>query len=233
MRATADSTVPIVVTVLVTVSVLSACGRQADSDGTTPARPWAVGEGAALADGYLRAFESSGGEGGIGRPTTGVERWAFGCRQLFAGGRSETAVLLQQPCGRNEQVFAVTDDFWRLYQRAGELAPTVYGFPIGPAGEWKGGRTQGFGRGGRFEAFFMQRPGGGEPHVLRSPVLERYLSFDDRDVRFGYPTSAEWVADGGRHCQQFELAVLTADGAGAPARFEAVSTTSSSRAACQ
>lgn len=227
VRATADSTAPIIVVVLVTVSVLSACGRQPDGEGATPARAWAVGEGAPLVDGYLRAFDASGGEEAIGRPTSGVERWTFGCRQLFAGGRSGTAVLLQQPCDRNEQVFAVTDDFWRLYERA----PTVYGFPIGPAGDWKGGRTQGFGRGGSFEAFFMQRPGD-EPHVLRSPILERYLSFDDRDVHFGYPTSDEWVASGGRHCQQFEFAVLTADGTGAPARFEAVSTTLSSWSSC-
>lgn len=235
MRATADSTAPAGRTaplrlrrglsLLVSVATaLSACGGPAD--GAAGPEAFEVGQGAPLVDGYHRAFEAGGGEAGIGRPTTAVERWSFGCRQRFAGGRSGTAVLLQQPCGRNEQVFALSGDFWDLYRRAGERAPTVYGFPLGPAGEWMGGRTQGFGRGGGFEAFFLQRPGGA-PHVLTPPILERYLSFDDRHTRFGYPTSGQRTGADGRRCQQFEHALVTATSDDPRAPFEMESTSSS------
>jgi hypothetical protein len=153
----------------------------------------------------------------MGRPTTAVETWAFGCRQLFAGGRSGTAALLQQPCGENRQVFAVTGDFWELYLASGDLAPIRYGLPLGRRGDWKGGSTQGFGRGGGFQAYFMQRPGMA-PRVVVSPLLEHFLSFDDRDTRFGYPTS-DLVRVVGGQCQRFEGAALIARDEGARHSF--------------
>lgn len=173
----------------------------------------AVGEGAEEVNGYNRAYAISGGEEGIGRPAGVVERWGFGCRQRFVGGRSGSAVLLQEPCGRNEQVFAVTGDFWSVYREAGDAAPDRYGFPLGPRGEWRDGWTQGFGRRLALNAFFMQRPDG-PVHVLDQPILDYYLTHDDRDVRFGYPTSKQFVSSTGLRCQQFERAVLTVEGNG-------------------
>lgn len=170
-------------------------------------RVYLIGEGAPERAGYHRAYEHSGGASGVGEPTSPVETWSFGCRQMLKGGRSKSAALLQQPCGRNEQVFAVTDEFWDLYRKAGEEAPTTYGFPLGPKGEWKGGLTQGFGRGGGLQSYFMQRPGRA-PYVLAGPLLDRYLSLDDRDVRLGYPTSNAWSTATGDLCQRFERDVL-------------------------
>lgn len=170
-------------------------------------RVYLIGEGAPERAGYHRAYEQSGGASGVGAPTGAVEAWSFGCRQLFKGGRSQSAVLLQQPCGRNEQVFAVTDAFWHLYRKAGEEAPATYGFPLGPQGEWKGGVTQGFGRGGGVQSFFMQRPGR-PPYVVSGPVLDRYLSMDDRDVRLGFPTSEPWTTATNDLCQRFEHGVI-------------------------
>ena len=178
--------------------LLMSCGQD---------RAYLVGEGAAERNGYARAYEESGGATGVGNPTTAVELWAFGCRQMLEGGRSKTAALLQQPCGANLQVFAVTDEFWTVYQKEGDRAPDTYGFPLGARGEWKGGFTQGFGRGFSLQSFFMQRPG--HPlYVLSGPVLSRYLSIDDRDVRLGYPTSRPWTTADGQFCQRFERDVL-------------------------
>jgi hypothetical protein len=174
----------------------------------TLAKPHTVGETALDTKGYERAYADAGGLAGIGRPATPVEKWGTGCGQLFSGGQSRTAALLQWPCGANEQVFAVTGDFWDLYRARGDIAPATYGFPLGSRGEWNGGFTQGFGREGGVEHFFMQRPGH-EPHVLSSPLLDYYLSFDDRGARFGYPTSDEVTAADGRRCQAFERGVLT------------------------
>lgn len=162
-----------------------------------------VGEAAAEPKGYERAYEEAGGPHALGTPTSAVELWGFGCRQVYKGGRSKTAVLLQDPCGDNQQVFAVTDEFFATYRSAGEEAPVKYGFPMGPRSEWMGGFTQGFGRGGAVETLFMQRPGA-PPYVLSRPVLEYYLSFPDRDVRLGYPTSDGSTRADGTLCQQFE-----------------------------
>jgi hypothetical protein len=172
-----------------------------------------VGERASDTSGYELAFTEAGGADEIGLPTTSVGNWGTGCRQLFSGGTARTAVLLQWPCGRNRQVFAVTGDFWALYRARGDIAPATYGFPVGRRGEWKGGWTQGFGREGGLEHFFMQRPGQ-EPHVVSSPILDYYLSFDDREARFGYPTSDEVTGPDGRRCQAFERAAITASGDG-------------------
>ena len=172
------------------------------------ARTYRLGEGAPDSSGYELAYAESGGAEEIGTPTTAVEPWGVGCRQLFAGGRSGTAVLLQQPCGENHQVFAVTGDFWALYRSAGDMATVKYGFPVGRRGEWKQGWTQGFGRDGAFSTFFMQRLGE-EPHTVTVPILEYYLSFADRDIRFGYPT-ADLLQRRERLCQEFEHAVITA-----------------------
>ena len=172
-------------------------------------RTYGIGEGAPDIAGYERAYREGGDAEAIGMPATAVERWSVGCRQLFAGGSSRTAVLLQQPCGENQQVFAVTGDFWDLFRNAGEQAKFDYGFPVGRRAEWKNGWTQGFGHGGGLSAFFMQRPGQ-PPQVLSAPMLEYYLSFDDRDERFGYPTAAQRTLTGGRRCQEFEQATITA-----------------------
>ena len=185
---------------------------------SSAARTYQIGEGAPDSSGYDLAYAEGGGAEGIGVPTTMVEEWGFGCRQLFAGGRSGTAVLLQQPCGENQQVFAVTGEFWELYRSAGDMAIVKYGFPVGSRGEWDQGSTQGFGRGGAFSTFFMQRPGE-RPYTLSVPMLEYYLSFDDRGVRFGYPTG-EMSLTGNRLCQEFEHAVITATGAGDHFAFE-------------
>lgn len=227
MRDTAASTAPAerlrtaqiawVVVVLTLAGTAVACG---DETGGAQA-PYAVGEGAALADGYENAFAVNGGEAVLGRPTSPVEAWGGGCRQLFAGGRSGTAALLQESCGLDEQVFAVSDDFWTLYQAAGQQASTRYGFPVGHRGEWGGGWTQGFGRRGGFEHFFMQRPG--RPvHVLSSPILDHYLSYDDRDVRIGFPVSGQASTSDGRRCQEFEHAAITVEGVGYRAVSELV-----------
>jgi hypothetical protein len=181
-------------------------------------RAYQIGEGSPDRSGYDLAYAEGGGLDGIGTPTTAVEQWGAGCRQLFGGGRSGTAALLQQPCGENRQVFAVTGDFWEVYRRAGEMAMVKYGFPIGRLGEWKQGWTQGFGHGGVFSTFFMQRPGE-PPHTLTMPMLEYFLSFEDRDVRFGYPTT-ELVVRGTGLCQVFEHAVVTARNAGTHVSFE-------------
>ncbi len=220
MRDTAASTAPAEPTrttrigCLVTLVFLACAGVACGDDvGGGAPRSYAVGEGALLPEGYENAFSVSGGEAAIGRPTTPVEMWGAGCRQLFAGGHSARAALLQEPCGHNEQVFAVSDRFWALYLAAGDQAPTRYGFPVGPRGDWGGGLTQGFGRRGGFEHFFMQRPG--QPvHVLSSPILEHYLSYDDRDVRFGFPTSGPVSTSDGRRCQGFEHAAIAVDGDG-------------------
>ncbi len=172
-------------------------------------RIYAIGEGAPDTVGYERAYSEGGGASGIGAPATPVQKWSVGCRQSFTGGASKTAVLLQHPCGENRQVFAVTDDFWDLYRTAGDEASVRYGFPIGRRAEWKEGSTQGFGHGGGLSAFFMQRPGQ-SPHVLSAPMLDYYLSFDDRAERFGYPTAPQVTTTDGRRCQQFEQAVVTA-----------------------
>lgn len=103
----------------------------------------------------------------------------------------------------------MTDDFWATYRKEGDRRPTPdsYGFPLGPRGEWKGGSTQGFGCGFGLQTFFMQRPG--HPlFVLSGSILERYLSFDDRDARFGYPSSTPWTTADGRACQGFERDLL-------------------------
>ncbi|MDQ3640963.1 MAG: hypothetical protein M3450_05715, partial [Actinomycetota bacterium] len=161
-------------------------------------------------------------------PSSAVERWSVGCRQLFAGGRSKTAVLLQQPCGENQQVFAVTGDFWDLFGNAGEEAKFNYGFPVGRRAAWNDGWTQGFGHGGGLSAFFMQKPGK-PPHVLSSPMLEYYLSFDDRDERFGYPTAAQLTLAGGRRCQEFEQATVTATKEGGRYSYSVLSAQGDSR----
>lgn len=174
---------------------------------TSDAQIFGLGEGAGDTIGYQVAYIDSGGAGELGQPATAVEPWSFGCRQLFAGGRSRTAVLLQQPCGGNQQVFAVSGEFWELYRAAGDAAPVRYGFPLGRQGEWQGGWTQGFGQRGGFQAFFMQRPGG-RPHVVSVPILGYYLSFDDRHARFGYPTAEAGTTADGRTCQEFEHATV-------------------------
>ncbi len=198
---------------------------------TTHARTYQVGAGAPDTSGYVRAYTETGGAEAMGEPTTGVETWSFGCRQLFSKGGSMTAVLLQQPCGRNQQVFAVTGDFLDLYQQSGGKAPARYGFPLGRRGEWKDGWTQGFGRRGSLLAFFMQRPGQ-PPHVLAAPILQHYLSFDDRDVRFGYPTSEQFLAADGRWCQRFEHGVLTAADDDDPVPVEGASSREDAPSTC-
>lgn len=189
--------------VAVLVAGMAACGPGV--------RTYTLGEGAADIVGYQLAYLDGGGAEEIGQPTTEVAPWSFGCRQFFAGGRSGTAVLLQQPCGDNQQVFALTGDFWHLYRAAGEKAPAIYGFPLGRRGEWQGGWTQGFGRRGSFHAMFMQRPGRA-PFVLSAPVLGYYLSFDDRHVRFGYPTAERVTMADGRRCQAFEQGAIVVTG---------------------
>ena len=184
---------------------LAGCGGES--------RVYPVGEGAAERKGYERAYGEGGGEQGMGTPITAVERWGFGCRQLFKGGRSNSAALLQQPCGQNEQVFAVSEEFWSIYSRAGEEAPMKYGFPMGPPVEWMGGVTQGFGRRGAVQSFFMQRPG--EPaYVLSESVLQYYVSLDDRDVLLGYPTSNQSRRADGTLCQRFERGAVQGGDAG-------------------
>ncbi len=210
MITTADVTKAAKKCRVLTTIVLALAGSIAGCGGEKPA--YGVGEGAPDTSGYELAYSESGGPAEIGQATTRVEPWGFGCHQLFIGGRSGTAALLQQPCGENRQVFAVTGDFWDLYRSAGDVALVKYGLPVGRRGAWKQGWTQGFGRGGVFTTFFMQLPGG-RPHVLTVPMLEYYLSFEDRDTRFGYPT-AEMSLRGNRLCQQFEHAVVTATGVG-------------------
>lgn len=189
---------------LFVTATMAGCGSGAHTYG--------VGEGARVVVGYQLAYIDGGGAAELGHPTTAVEPWASGCRQLFAGGRSRTAALLQQPCGDNQQVFAVSGDFWQIYRSTGERAPALYGFPLGPRAEWEGGWTQGFGRPGSSHAMLMQRRGG-EPHVVSAPVLGYYLSFDDRHVRFGFPTGERVTTADGRRCQEFEhgVVVVTAD----------------------
>ena len=182
------------------------------------ARTVQVGEGAPDTSGYTLAFAEAGGADEMGSPASTVEKWGMGCRQRFTGGRSKTAVLLQLPCGENQQVFAVTGHFWELYRSAGDLASVKYGFPVGRRAPWKQGWTQGFGLGGAFSTFFMQREDQ-SPVALSVPLLGYYLSFDDRDTRFGYPTS-ELTRNGNRLCQQFEHAVIMATGAGADFTFQ-------------
>ena len=230
MRETAASTASAHVVRTFGVLVLVVAGTMGCGDGGSggDARAFAVGEGAFLPHGYERAFTLTGGHEAMGRPVTAVEAWGGGCRQLFEGGRSGTAALLQWPCAENEQVFAVADDFWARYREAGDEAATRYGFPVGPRGEWAGGSTQGFGRRGGVEHFFMQRPG--QPlHVLSSPILEHYLSFDDRDRRFGYPTSSAAGAGDGRWCQQFEHAAVAAEGGEPRAGYEVTAASPSDR----
>ena len=190
---------------------------------------YGIGEGAPDIVGYERAYMESGGAEEIGMPASAVERWSVGCRQLFAGGRSKTAVLLQQPCGENRQVFAVTGAFWDLFRNAGEDAKFDYGFPVGRRAAWKHGWTQGFGHSGGLSAFFMQRSGG-PAHVLSSPMLEYYLSFDDRDGRFGYPTAGQSTLTGGRRCQEFEQATITATKDGGHYAFSVLSAHGDGRA---
>jgi hypothetical protein len=195
---------------IVLVGTVAGCGADAPTFG--------IGEGAADPSGYELAYAEGGGAEEMGTPASTVEKWGLGCRQRFAGGRSGTAVLLQQPCGENQQVFAVAGEFWEIYRSAGDLASVRYGFPVGRRGAWKQGWTQGFGLGGAFTTFFMQRQDE-RPVVLSVPMLEYYLSFDDRDTRFGYPT-ADLTRSGNRLCQQFEHSVILATGSGADLFFQ-------------
>lgn len=188
--------------VLALLAMLAGCGTEPQP------RDYRVGEGAGDLAGYETAYVEGGAAEGMGTPTTGVEQWGFGCRQLFRSGRSTTSALLQQPCGNNQQVFAVTGEFWDVYRAAGDAAIALYGFPIGRRGQWKQGWTQGFGSGGVFTTYFMQLPGA-PSQTLSMPLLEFYLSFDDRDTRFGYPTAKQQRSDN-RLCQAFEHAVITA-----------------------
>jgi hypothetical protein len=172
-----------------------------------------VGMGAGDPGGYRLAFEESGGEAVLGTPAGPVSRWAFGCRQLFEGGRSRAAALMQQPCGANRQVFGVTGDFWAFYDSHGAEAAAVFGYPLGRQGFLRGGWRQPFGAGGSEGAYFMQRPGG-RVHYLRGVILERYLFEAGLEEQLGFPTSNPVAVAGGGVHQEFENGFLTIGGEG-------------------
>ena len=173
-----------------------------------------VGSGAGDPGGYVLAFEEGGGEAGMGLPTGPVSPWAFGCRQLFEGGRSVAGALMQQPCGANRQIFGVTGDFWALYSSHGPNAAALFGFPLGRQGFLRGGWRQPFGAGGTEAASFMQRPGG-RVHYLKGVILERYLFEEGLEERLGFPTSNPIAVAGGGFHQEFEKGSLTVGDSGA------------------
>jgi len=193
---------PGVALVALLAAIVAGCGEP---------RAAQVGVGAGDPGGYQLAFEESGGEAVLGTPSGPVSRWAFGCRQLFEGGRSGAAALMQQPCGANRQVFGVTGDFWAFYASHGAEAAAVFGYPLGRQGFLRGGWRQPFGAGGSEGAYFMQRPGG-RVHYLRGAILHRYLFEAGVEEQLGFPTSDPVTVAGDGVHQEFENGSLTMGG---------------------